>query len=301
MRGIYTPGVSALAKAYDGKKNVLVMVMSQSAMEVTQASVMEGRRFRAVKYQIDSDLNALMKGLKPALRSYMEALESLKHKKRDVRRQGDRVSRRQKAQLWQLQADLKEKQRIYRSWKSECLVLKSKLKSAEQRWMASMRHVEHEHEYILEDAKLIPTPVHVHWTDKNYNYHTFIQDTKYEEGDIYVGEDTDAGMPDDDIGYDDRGMHEGLAQHRFPLLYDDEIRGSAQRMRHARRSYRHDNHYDDSFDMVERYAGTCDRTAAPQRAESRDEYDRYKSPPHNVHIPGGQKQLYHDPREVNVQ
>jgi len=301
MKEIFTPGVSALAKAYDGKKNVLVMVMSESAMEVTQASVMEGRRFRAVKHQIDSDLNALMKGLQPALRSYMEALASLKHKKRDIRRQGDRVSRRQKSQLWCLQADLKVKQRIYRSWKSECLVLKSKLKSAEQRWMASMRHVEHEHEYILEDAKLIPTPVHVHWTDKNYNCHTFIQDIKYKQGDIYAGEDTDAGISDDDMGYDHRGMHEGLAQHRFPSLYEDDIRDSAQRRREAGRTYRYENRHHDSYDMWERYTGTYDRTAAPQRAEVRDGYDGYESQPHNVYFSGGQKQPCHNPKKVIVQ
>jgi hypothetical protein len=49
-------------------------------------------------------------------------------------------------------------------------VLKTRLRKAEQEWMAALRDLEYEHEFILEHAKLLPVTEYPDWVEDDHTW-----------------------------------------------------------------------------------------------------------------------------------
>jgi hypothetical protein len=65
--------------------------------------------------------------------------------------------------------------------------------------MSTMRDVEYEHGFILEEANGLPQREGGTWVKVHYEHHRYIREGDYKEGDEYAGEDTDtnvSGAPD---------------------------------------------------------------------------------------------------------
>jgi hypothetical protein len=102
---LYTPGVASLAKSYDGEQNVLVLVLSELVTKAMKGSVVEGRRYCALKTELDAELSQIMDDSQPAWDAYMNSLTLVKNKRYDMRRQNYRPTHEQLGQLRTLKAD----------------------------------------------------------------------------------------------------------------------------------------------------------------------------------------------------
>jgi hypothetical protein len=102
---LYTPGVASLAKSYDGEQNVLVLVLSELVTKAMKGSVVEGRRYRALKTELDAELSQIMDDSQPAWDAYMNSLTLVKNKRYDMRRQNYRPTHEQLGELRTLKAD----------------------------------------------------------------------------------------------------------------------------------------------------------------------------------------------------
>jgi len=57
-----------------------------------------------------------------------------------------------------------------------------------------MRDVEYEHEFILEEAKVLPQREGGTWVEDQYDYHPYIRERDYSKDDRYTGEDTNTDV-----------------------------------------------------------------------------------------------------------
>jgi len=63
---IFTDGDAILSRTFDGERNVLALVLSKKGYTAMRNSVMEGRRYRKTKREIDADLEKINEDLQPA-------------------------------------------------------------------------------------------------------------------------------------------------------------------------------------------------------------------------------------------
>jgi hypothetical protein len=173
---------------------VLVLVLSELVTKAMKGSVVESRRYRALKIELDSELRQIMDDSQPAWDAYMDSLRLVKNKRYEMRRQNYRPTHEQLGELRTLKADFRGKQRSYQAYRTQCLVLKTRLRKAEQEWMAALRDLEYEHEFILEHAKLLPVTEYPDWVEDDYKHHESIRERAYHEGDEYDGEDTNTDV-----------------------------------------------------------------------------------------------------------
>jgi hypothetical protein len=128
----FTPGNSTLAKTYNGKKIVKTLVFAKSVYLSIKGSVIEGRRYRATKVRIDSEMDQIVTESQPAWDDYIQSLNKLRRLKHLVAAQACPATFEQKEQHASISAEFRQKQNAYRAYKMRMLVPKIKLRTAEQ-------------------------------------------------------------------------------------------------------------------------------------------------------------------------
>ncbi|KAI4638428.1 hypothetical protein J4E93_009981, partial [Alternaria ventricosa] len=160
-KDLFTDGDAILSRTYDGQKNVLSLVLSRRVFEAMRNSVIEGRRYRKTKREIDADLEKINDDAQPAWNEYTAAINDLK------------------AAKWNSRFRTRE------------LQLKGKLQDAERRWFAILKDMDYYQAMFLEHAGSLPRDKDKGWPLKAYDYHHRIRSRHYGDGDVYDGEDTD--------------------------------------------------------------------------------------------------------------
>ena len=190
-KDLFTDGDAILSRTYDGQKNVLSLVLSRRVFEAMRNSVIEGRRYRKTKREIDADLDKINNDAQPAWNEYTAAINDLKAAKWNSRFRSASRMLAERRSLKEAKGRVRRAQLAYRSFKTRELQLKGKLQDAEQRWFAILKDMDYYQAMFLEHAGSLPQDKDKGWRLKAYEYHHRIRSRHYGDGDVYDGEDTD--------------------------------------------------------------------------------------------------------------
>lgn len=201
----FTDGDAILSRTFDGEKNVLALVLSKSVYTAMRNSVIEGRRYRKTKREIDADLDKINEDAQAAWKEYTAAINDLKVAKWNSRFRSPSRMHAERRSLREARGRVRRTQLAYRSFKARERQLKGKLQNAEQRWFAILTDMDYYQAMFLEHAGLLPRDKDKGWPMKAYEYHNRIRSRHYGDGDIYDGEDTntDSSIPEATTRIDD--------------------------------------------------------------------------------------------------
>ncbi|KAH6865674.1 hypothetical protein BKA58DRAFT_442447 [Alternaria rosae] len=190
-----TPFIAAhppatLSRTFDGEKNVLALVLSKTVYTAMRNSVIEGRRYRKTKREIDADLDKINEDAQPAWKEYTAAISDLKVAKWNSRFRSPSRMHAERRSLKEAKGRVRRAQSAYRSFKTRERQLKGKLQNAEKRWFAILTDMDYYQAMFLEHAGSLPQDKDKGWPLKAYEYHHRIPSRRYGDGDVYDGEDT---------------------------------------------------------------------------------------------------------------
>ncbi|KAI4606156.1 hypothetical protein J4E83_010177 [Alternaria metachromatica] len=154
-------------------------------------SVIEGRRYRKTKREIDADLDKINNDAQPAWNEYTAAINDLKAAKWNSRFRSASRMLAERRSLKEAKGRVRRAQLAYRSFKTRELQLKGRLQDAEQTWFAILKDMDYYQAMFLEHAGSLPRDKDKGWPLKAYEYHHRIRSRHYGDGDVYDGEDTD--------------------------------------------------------------------------------------------------------------
>jgi len=231
---IFTSGDSVLSRTFDGKKNVLSLVVARRVLEGMRNSVIEGRRYRKTKNQIDAELDITSKEAQPAWQEYQRAIADLRELKKEL---GFAYLPhfQERAHLIDARKDVRRAQLRFRAIKTRERRLRSRLRDAEHIWWTSFWDLDHYNELILEDAGLVPDDGERHWRTSDYRYHRRIRSQYYGDDDVYDGEDTNTESSSRELNYTGGSTQNEAAIFRNEWM--EYLAGFEARLHYARQQY----------------------------------------------------------------
>jgi hypothetical protein len=188
---IFTGGDAVLSRTYNGRRNVLCLVLSRRLFTAMRCSVIEGRRYRKTKREIDAELDKIEEDAQPAWQDYQIAIHDLRRAKKYLGWEAPRPMLEERRAFRELKRTLRRTQLSYRVFKTREQRLKGKLKKAERKWFACLTDLDYFEALFLEHAGSLQLDKDKGWRLDAYNYHHRIRSRSYGDGDVYDGEDTD--------------------------------------------------------------------------------------------------------------
>ena len=231
---IFTSGVSVLARTFDGKKNVLCLVVARRLLEAIRNAVVEGRRYRKTKKRIDAELNITNKDAQPAWQDYQRAITDLRDLKKEL---GFAYLPhfQERAHLIDARKNVRRAQLRYRAIKTRERRLKSRLKDAEYFWWTSLWDLDHYNQIILEEAGVVQDDGERHWRANDYRYHHRIRSRYYGDDDVYKGEDTNTESSSRELNYTGGSTQNEAAIFRNEWM--EYLAGFEASLHYARQQY----------------------------------------------------------------
>jgi len=217
---IFTDGDAILARTFDGEQNVLALILSRKVYTAMRNSVIEGRRYRKTKREIDADLDKINEDAQPAWNEYTAAVNDLKVAKWNSRFRSPSRMLVERRSLKEAKGRVRRAQQAYRGFKTCERRLKGKLQNAEQRWFATLTDIDFYQAMFLEHAGALSQDKDKGWPLKAYEYHHRIRSRHYGDGDFYEGEDTNT---DSSISKATTRMVDSEAPEQAQRTYNEEL------------------------------------------------------------------------------
>jgi hypothetical protein len=192
----YTQGVTGLVRTYDGRENVLAMVISQNFMERIRYSVEQGRNYRTLKTELEARACELQQSNQSTLEAYRHAKKAWTTAKRDLVLQRHKPSRHQKELIQTLKNELDDAAHAYHTFVNDCRRLQQQAVELDRGWLMIMREVSYEHEALLVESDVIPMSSTMLWTDQEYSWSNFLNPKEDHTGDDNSS-DASAAFTDD--------------------------------------------------------------------------------------------------------